>query len=333
MRNRFKIIAVGLQLALIVTATPAAAWGDRAHAAINRAALASLPADGPVFLQAHADFIGGMASLPDLWRQPVDPFAKMEEDPNHGWFREQFAFMKKPPRSRYEFVIALLDAQRKMPPGSDAALRTNVRWTGTMAYATVEAFDRLVAGMRVHRRLAAQGQDTRHIDQALAYDVVRIGHYVGDGAQPLHASIHSDGWRGANPKQYTTDRSIHSRFETMFVDAIGLTEQDVLRGVPAPARQQGDVFDAVLAFLDDSAANMERVYQLDQQGALADPASRPARDLVYARTATGAAMLRDLLHRAWLVSALPPQNPAADPLSPANSAYNPETGSAPAPVK
>lgn len=331
MLRRLRTAAVALQLALLLSAAPASAWGGRAHTAINRAALATLPADGPLFLQQHADFIGGLASLPDLWRLPADPFAKMAEDPNHGWFREQFALMKAPPRSRHEFMIALLDEQRKAKAGSDAALRTNVRWTGTMPYAIVEAYGRLVAGMRWRRRLAGQGASTQHIDQALAFDVIRLGHYVGDGAQPLHASIHSDGWRGDNPKGYTTDRSIHGRFETMFVEAIGLTEQEVARGVPPTARQNGDVFDIVMAFLNDSAANMERVYQLDKQAAFASPASAEARALVHVRTSTGAAMLRDLLHRAWIESAQPLQRPGSDPLDPANPAYNPETGSAPAP--
>ncbi len=332
MARRLKIAALAVQLALIAAASPAAAWGGRAHTAINRAALATLPADGPLFLQAHAEFIGGLASLPDLWRQPADPFAKMDEDPNHGWFREQTALMKKPPRSRQEYLIALLDEQRRVKDKrSDAALRTNMRWTGTMPYAIVEAYGRLVAGMRWHRRLAEQGASTQHIDQALAFDVVRLGHYIGDGAQPLHASIHSDGWRGDNPKGYTTDRSIHSRFETHFVDAIALTEQDVARGVPAVARQSGDLFDTVIAFLDDSAANMERVYQLDKQAAFPNPPATEGRALVYARTSTGAAMLRDLLNRAWIESAQPVQPPKADPLDPANPAYNPETGSAPAP--
>jgi len=206
-----------------------------------------------------------------------------------------------------------------------------VRWTGTMPYAIMEAYGRLVAGMRWHRRLAGQGADTRLIDQALAYDVVRIGHYIGDGAQPLHASIHSDGWRGDNPKNYTRDRTIHGRFESQFVDMIGLTDKQVAANVPPLARQSGDVFEAVLAFLEDSAANMERVYQLDQQGAFATPASADARALVYDRTGRGAAMLRDTLQRAWAESAQAPERPTSDPLDPANPAYNPETGSAPAP--
>lgn len=331
MFRHLKTAAIILQCAMLGAAAPAAAWGVRAHAAINRAALASLPADGPLFLQAHADFAAELAVLPDLWRLPADPFAKMDEDPNHGWFREQFAFMKSPPRSRAEFLIALLDAQRATKDKtSDAAKRTNLRWTGTMPYAIMETYGRLVSGMRWHRRLAAMRLDTRHINQALAFDVVRLGHYIGDGAQPLHASIHSDGWRGDNPRGYTTDRSIHGRFETVFVEMIALTEQDVTRGMPALARQNGDLFDTVLAFLDDSAANMETIYRLEQQNAFANANSAGGRAIVYARTSTGAAMLRDLLHRAWIESARPLPQLAADPLDPANPAYNPETGSAPA---
>lgn len=327
------LIALAAALHLLVAAipAPALAWGTTAHSAINRAAIATIPDDGPVFLKDHIDFIGGLASLPDIWRSSSEPFSKIEEDPNHGWFSEQFSFMKTKPRSRYEFVIALLNRQRTViDRTSDDALRTNIRWTGTMPYAIVEAYGRLVAGMRWHRKLAAEGKDTRFIDQALAYDVVRIGHYIGDGAQPLHASIHSDGWRGTNPKGYTTDRTIHSRFESQFVDMIGLIEQQVATNVGPLGRQTGDLFDTVLAFLDDSAAHMQRVYQLDQQSAFATPDSQAARDLVYARTGAGASMLRDIVTRAWAESAQPPVRPAADPLDPKNPAYNPETGSAPA---
>ncbi|MDK2758106.1 MAG: nuclease [Blastomonas fulva] len=324
-------LAAALHLSVAAIPAPAFAWGTTAHTAINRAAIASIPDDGPVFLKDHIDFIGGLASLPDIWRSSSEPFSKIEEDPNHGWFSEQFTFMKTKPRSRYEFVIALLNQQRTVAdPASDDALRTNIRWTGTMPYAIVEAYGRLVAGMRWHRRLADEGKDTRFIDQALAYDVVRIGHYIGDGAQPLHASIHSDGWRGDNPKGYTTDRTIHSRFESQFVDMIGLTEQQVTANVAPVARQGGDLFDTVLAFLDDSAENMEGVYQLDKQAAFAASDSKAARDLVYARTGAGASMLRDLVTRAWAESVNPPVRPATDPLDPKNPSYNPETGSAPA---
>lgn len=308
----------------------AQAWGPRAHAAIDKAALAGLPDDGPVFLREHAEQIGAMAILPDFWRSPSEPFAKIDEDPNHGWFKEQFAFLSPVPRSRHEFLIALLDRQRSAgDPSSDEALRTNVRWTGTLPYAAMEAYGRLVAGMRYRRRITEQGGDTRFIDQGLVHEVIRLGHYIGDGAQPLHTSIHSDGWRGDNPEGYTRDRSIHGRFESRFIDLIGLSDRDLVQRMPAAARQRGDLFDAVLAFLDESFASVEAVYRLDQRGAFADPENQEARDLAYRRATAGAAMLRDMLQRAWTESAQPAQRGGSDPLASSNPAYNPETGSAP----
>ncbi len=52
--------------------------------------------------------------------------------------------------------------------------------------------------------------------------------------------------------------------------------------------------------------------------------------MVYGRIASSASMLRDLLYRAWLESALTPGKPALKLTSEKNPAYNPETGTAPA---
>ncbi len=326
-----RIVVAGI--VLIGFAVPASAWGPRAHTAIDRVALETLPADGPVFLLKYTDFIGNLALLPDAWRSPSEPFSKMEEDPNHGWFREQFSFLEVIPRSRHEFLIALLDEQRKArDPASEEALRTNIRWTGTLPYAVMEAYGRLVAGMRIHRTLSGQGKDTQDLERALAFDVIRLGHYIGDGAQPLHVSIHSDGWRGENPEGYTTDRSIHGRVETRFVDDIGLTENDVRDHVKELGRQTGDLFTQVLEFLDESATWMEPIYILEKGGAFEDPENDEARRLILQRTGVGATMLRDLLYRAWRESATDPGR-GPDPLNPGNPHYNPETGSAPAPVR
>lgn len=327
---RLKWLMLSLQVLILASSSAAFAWGPRAHTAIDRAAVTALPEDGPVFLHDYVDFIGNLALLPDAWRRPSEPFAKMAEDPNHGWFREQFSFMKDIPRSRHEFLIALLDEQRKAEnPESEAALRTNVRWTGTMPYAVMEAYGRLVAGMRLHRSLSAQGLATKDLEAALAFDVVRLGHYIGDGAQPLHVSIHSDGWRGENPHDYTTDRSIHGRVETGFVDTIALTQAQVLANVGELGRQTGDLFTMVLDFLDESASWMERVYILEKQGAFENPEHKEARQLIYQRTGVGATMLRDMIYRAWRESGTNPQ-PGLDPLNADNARYNPETGSAPA---
>lgn len=306
-------------------------WGTRAHAVIDHTAVDTLPDDGPVFLKKYADYIAGSASIPDTWRQASEPFSKIEEDPNHGWFREQFAFMKTVPRSRYEFVIALYQEYLRIEKSDpEDAKRMNVRWTGTLPYAAAEVYGHIVADMRLLRRTRASGGDTAFLEQTCAFYVAWMGHYIGDGSQPLHDTIHHDGWQGPDPNGYTRDPKIHGRFESQYVDAIGLTEADILPRIGKPGHLQGDVFDLILAHLDEAGSHVEEIYKLDKRNAFADVHDEEAREMVYSRTAAGARMLRDLVYRAWLESALPVTPVRPGPIDLSNPLYNPETGSAPA---
>jgi len=326
------LMLLALVIAVLAQAGTAA-WGVRAHTWINRVAVQTIPGDGPVFLKAHEDWIAYLSVIPDAWRRPSEPFLKMLEDPNHGWFKEQFSFMTEIPRSRYEFVIKLYDEQRRLAAAGDpAATLTNVRWTGTMAYAAVEGYERMLTGMRRYREAQTRKDDTRFIEQEIAFYMGWTGHYTGDGAQPLHDTVHHDGWQGANPKGYTTNPQVHGLFETRFVDLMKLEGADLLPKV-TPARVLADPFVAILEHLDEAGRYTEQVYELEKRGALADPANAEARALVIQQAARGAALLRDLAHTAWIKSASPPENdPAGNPVSPSHPRYNPATGSAPAHV-
>ncbi len=257
-----------------------------------------------------------LSVVPDAWRRPSEPFLKILEDPNHGWFREQFAFMTQVPRSRYEFVLALDAEHRRLVAAGDlkASALTNVRWTGTLPYAAVENYERMVTGMRRYREVRAKGGDTKLIELEVASYLGRLGHYVADGAMPLHDSVHHDGWQGDNPKGYTTDPRVHGRFESQFVDAIGLTSDAVQTEVPAAVVLE-DPFDAILAHLDDAATKVEEVYQLDKAGALADATNAPAQRLVLRQITRAAAILRDLAYTAWVRSGETPTSCCAGPPS------------------
>ncbi len=326
-----------LMLAVVVLAVlapaPGLAWGVRAHTWINRVAVRTIPDDGPTFLKAHEDWIAYLSVIPDAWRRPSEPFLKMLEDPNHGWFKEQFAFMTEIPRSRYEFVVKLYDEQRRLAAAGDpAATLTNVRWTGTMPYAAVEGYERMLTGMRRYRDARGRKEDTRFIEQEIAFYMGWTGHYTGDGAQPLHDTVHHDGWQGSNPKGFTTNPQVHGLFETRFVDLMNLEGSDLMPKVP-PARVLADPFVAILDHLDEAGRYTEQVYELEKRGALADSSNADARALVIQQAARGAALLRDLTHTAWVRSGLPPENdPDGNPVNPAHRRYNPATGSAPAHV-
>jgi hypothetical protein len=328
MNKRFSI-CLFLLMALSVPQA-AYSWGNRGHSVIDRTAVDALPADGPVFLKKYVDYVAGAASLPDSWRETSEPFTKIEEDPNHGWFREQFQFMTTIPRSRYEFVLALYREQLRIEKTDpETARRMNVRWTGTLPYAAIEVYGRLVADMRELRKARAKGKDTAALEQSCAFYVAWMGHYIGDGSMPLHNTIHHDGWQGPNPKGYTRDPKIHSRFESQYVEAIGLTEKDIIDRLGAPGHLEGDVFDLILAHVDESGSNVEAIYKLDKRNAFADKQDAEAREMVYSRVAAGARMLRDLVYRAWLESNLPTRH-IPDPAEPTTTGYNQETGSAPA---
>lgn len=311
-----------------------AAWGERGHQTANRAAVRAIPDDGPVFLRSHEEWIAYLSTIPDSWRSASEPFQKIIEDPNHGWFREQFAFMKTAdvPRSRYEFVLALDKEHRRLiaAGNAQAAALTNVRWTGTLPFAAVETYEQMVAAMRRYRATRAQNGDTKLVELEIASYMGRLGHYTADGAQPLHDTVHHDGWQGPNPKGYATDAPVHGRFESRFVDLMKLSVDDVQPEL-SPARVLADPFDTILAHLDDAGLYVEKVYQLDKAGALADGSNADARALVRRQIARAAALLRDLAQTAWVRSAEPVRMaPGDNPVSLTHPQYNPATGSAPA---
>jgi hypothetical protein len=307
-------------------------WGPRGHQSANRAAMKSIPPDGPAFLLEFEDWIAKTGPIPDSWRGAGEPYSKLFEDPNHGWFKEQFAFMSEIPRSRYEFVLRLYDEYLRIKDKDPArAALTNVRWTGTLPYAAMENFDRIKSSMRLYRTVSnastAQGkQDARYLAQDIAFYTGWLGHYTADGAMPLHDSIHHDGWVGDNPKGYTTDGHIHGRFESAFVELIQLTDADLLALVPK-AKRLDDPFAAIIHHLDDAGSHVQEVYELDRRGALSDPKSAQATQLVEMQLSKGAALLRDLVYTAWLDSA--DRVTAGNPASISNPKYNRATGTAP----
>jgi hypothetical protein len=217
-----------------------------------------------------------------------------------------------------------------------AARLMNVANAGTLPYQVVEIEERLKVALREWRTLRAAGAETRFIERDAAFYVGWLAHYVGDGAMPLHSSMHHDGWVGEDPQHYTRDGSIHWRFENDFVDLTSLTDQDLEAAVP-PAVKVPDVFTATLAHVARAHTRVEQVYALDLRGAFTDRGNREARTLMLTCTSEAATLLRDLIYTAWVTSGepgvpIPPPPGFITPNDPRHPAYNPATGSAPAPL-
>jgi hypothetical protein len=343
------VIYIGL-----LSLPPLEAWGTRGHTVANLAAVEAIT-DGPTFLKTYKAYIGHLGPIPDTWRSPSEPFLRISEDPNHGWYTESFDFMKEIPRSRTEFTLRVYDEYlRVSKTNPERARLLNIRYTGLQAFAMMEGYERMKAGMRYYRLVGSKDprdiaaryaqispllgdpeQVRTYLAQDIAFYMGWVGHYVADAAMPLHNSRHHDGWDGDNPKGYTRDPEIHGRFESTYVDLIAVTEADLQPYMRKNARHLDDPWTAILDHMIEARGYVEDVYSLDLKGAFKDRDNAEARKLVYTRLASGASFLRDVAYTAWIESAKqdPPVKSIDSPSNPENPRYNPATGSAPAPAK
>ena len=275
---------------------------------IDRTAIDTLPDDGPIFLRRYVTDIATSALVPDKWRDDAypDEYAKAEELAKHWWPVERFTFLKEIPRSREVLALKLNReyGDKALPEPFNV-----VREADGIPYAAAEVYGHLIAGFRMLRGAQSTGMNTVVLANNCAFYVAWLGHYIGDGSQPLHDSIHIAGWVGPDPNGYTRDHSIHSRFEGDYVDKIHLNEADILSRIGPPGHQKGDVFQLIVRYLNERASHVEAIYKTDKRNAFADPNDKEAKELVYSSVAAGASMLRDLVYRAWLESALPQPPP------------------------
>ncbi len=303
MKSRSLRLCAFLLLLPLLAVPSSFAWGNEGHRMINHLAVESLPADVPPFLRAPEALneIEYLGPEPDRWRSPAEPELNAEQAPDHYIDLELADLVGPLPRQRYQY-IALLYAAAVLHPAMAAELRPER--VGFQPYITNEVWERLKAAMREYRRLSDQHQDTAPVQAAILFYAGWLGHYVGDGSQPLHVTINYNGWVGReNPSGYTTAHGIHWKFEGTYV-AANIKTADV-RPLIAPLHPVGDEWTAYLAYLRHTATFVDRVYQLDREHGFDGAGTPEARLFTEQRLAAGASMLRDLICAAWVGSAEP----------------------------
>ena len=288
-------------LACILVQPPMAhAWGNGGHRLINKLAASSLPDDVPAFLHTPEAIteIEYLGPEPDRWRSPAEPELVAAQAPEHFIDMELADALGPLPHRRLDFEAKVFAAGQRPEK------------IGLQPWETDEVWERLKCAMREYRRLAAEKQDTRPVEQAILFYAGWLGHYVGDGSQPLHTTIQYNGWTGPNPNGYTTDHKIHWQFEGPFVEA-NIHEADVRAKMTPVKVVEGDLFDAYVAYLRNTKTFVERVYQLDKIGGFTGAGTAESREFTAERLAAGASMLRDMIYTAWLESAKPVNDPYA----------------------
>jgi hypothetical protein len=293
------LAAAGL-VCVLAQPPSALAWGNGGHRLVNRLAASALPVDVPAFLRspegvAEIEYLG---PEPDRWRSLAEPELAAAQAPEHFIDLEPADALGPLPHRRLEFEARVFAAGERPEK------------IGLQPWEATEIWERLKAALREYRKLAVRHENTRPVEQAILFYAGWLGHYVGDGAQPLHTTIQYNGWVGANPNGYTTGHQIHWQFEGPFVEA-NLREPEVQAKMTPPKAINGDIFDAYMVYLRHSKTYVEKVYQLEKAGGFVGAGTSESREFTAERLGAGASMLRDMIYTAWLESAKPVADPYA----------------------
>lgn len=291
------------------SAGQALAWGDTGHRMIGQLAIEALPTSIPAFLRAPqaAMDVGELAREPDRSRS-AGRTHDQDRDPGHFVDGDDNGKVLAGPPLGHTPVTRAEYEKQLQAVGADG-------WrAGYLPYSIVEGWQQLVKDFAYWRADAAgekAAQDPAH-KTWLKQDrlrrerqiVITLGvwaHYVGDASQPLHTSVHYDGWgKGPNPNGYTNER-IHVPLEGPYVTKT-VKWAEVKSGM-RPYQPCGacDINEMTGAYLTAEAQNMIPLYELEKAGGFKDGDPRgPV--FMTARLAEGAAELRDLVVAAWAAS-------------------------------
>jgi hypothetical protein len=305
----------GICVLCIVAFAPqnALAWGFKGHEIISRLAAQSLPADMPAFVRTPAaiDEIATLGPEEDRlkgsgesWDDDNDPghYLDVGDDGTVGGIA-----LRALPESMEAFDAAL------------APTRATTWSVGYLPYSILDGFEQLRDDFALWRvydyaamhaataSLRAEFAAARSLRETLTLrDLGVWSHFVGDGSQPLHVTIHFNGWgRYQNPHGYTR-APIHSLFESDFVNHY-VTLQDVrtqlsAQSIPAPTHllSQEELAAMVGSYLAGTADAVAPLYQIaGPAGAGFRTGSATAIVFTAKQLARGAAELRNLSDLAW----------------------------------
>ncbi len=294
------ILAMAATSYLVLLPSLAHAWGNEGHKLVNKLATEALPADIPAFLRSQPaiDEIEYLGPEPDRWRSPAEPELSAAQAPEHFIDLELADALGPLPHNRLDFEAKVFAANQRPEK------------IGLQPWAADEVWERLKAAMRQYREMKVASQDTTQVEQAIIFYAGWLGHYVGDGSQPLHVTVQYNGWTGPNPNGYTTAHQIHYQFESPFV-AANIHAPDIQAKMTPVKVIDGDLFDAYVMYLRHTATYVEKVYQLEKAVGFVGAGTPESREFTAERLAAGASMLRDMIYTAWLDSAQPVPDPYA----------------------
>jgi hypothetical protein len=272
----------------------AAAWGLKGHLMINRLAVDAASARLPEFINAAREQVVYNGYEPDRWREEGRTSAmNTVQAADHFFDSEYWGTIDSIEPDRYLFMEKI------------AAKKIDLIKIGYLPYAILENYGKLVNAFRFWRN-AKTPQDRESARANAVYVAGVLGHYVGDGSQPMHLSVQYNGWLDTtpNPKNYTKDRGFHIRYEATYVDAA--IEIAAVKPKVQPPQRLNNVWNTIKQYLTQTFAELEPMYELEKTGEF-NPQQPRAKgtEVITTEIARAGTMLSNLWYTAWLESGEP----------------------------
>jgi hypothetical protein len=282
-------------LVMLFVPQVAAAWGEKGHFMVNRLAIGSAGPVLPPFTQADRVQLVYNAYEPDRWRDEAGSAMNTAQALDHFFDSEMWGPISTIESERYAFMAKLVER------------KTDLAKVGYLPYAILENYGRLRNAFRRYRNAPSpQDRESARLN-AVNYAGV-LGHYVGDSTMPMHLSIHFNGWADgtANPRNFTTDRMFHSRYEDRYVNVA--VEEGRVQSLVRPPERLYDVFAAVKDYLGQTFSQLEPMYEMEKAGEFNPDSPRPdGTAFITAQLARASTMLASLWYTAWVESGEPVQ--------------------------
>jgi hypothetical protein len=297
-----------LSVAVVVLSSGALAWGPDGHRMISTVAIQSLPGDLPDFVRSAdaAEEAGYLGPEADRVRSAGKTF-DAETAPAHfvdigDDLTVSGVPIKALPISREQYDEALNKAG------------TTQYKQGYLPYSIQQGFQRLAQDFAYWRvdvwgekngktpeQRAWYAHDRVMREKIVLHDLGTWSHFVADGSNPMHASVHYNGWgKYPNPEGFT-DAKIHSPFESGMVHG-NITEKDIARALPAYRDCKCAIWDRTADYLIASQAEIVPLYRLEKQVGFTKKTPEGTA-FVSKELVRGAAELRDMIIDAWHHSA------------------------------
>jgi hypothetical protein len=292
--NHLRLVGASLVIAVFLVlslAPPASAWGEEGHRYINRVAAEHMPEDMPLFFRNAGKRLSFLGPEPDRWRDTKELNKALGEvnGPDHFVDIDKSENFEALPNDRYQYGD-WLRAQGKDP-----------KVIGFLPYSMLEGFQKIEVLFRLWRDPQHEAERDQ-IEQNIIYYAGVVGHYVADGSQPLHTSIHYNGWTTSSNPQLFTREPLHGRFEGEYVKA--QIKPEDFSGLVKTATKLQDPFADIVKYLVDSYNHVPELYRMEKKVRWdANNRNADSKKFVTERLAAASQMLANLWYTAWLGSA------------------------------